>query len=339
MTEAGFPLIGALFVFVVVLPLSALAAKGMLLLLERRSSGALHDLRSRYVVITASSILPLTWFLSAGLHQAEEWRSPLACLLDHETEARCFEPVLFSVLLAGIAALHVARSLRNLPRFRPSTSSVARDCTMRIDALVAEHSALHILERRVLVVDGLELALGTHGLVFTKVAVSTAFVAASSDDELVAALAHEAEHVRSKDSLRYAAMHLALALNPFGRAFLAPHAARWHVARELHCDREAVVRGADPLALADAIVRAARPAHVAIAGLGATDASVLSLRVHMLLAFADRQPAHCCKRDTSKFPVLIALIAFFLLLPHNTGTAALDAVHVGAEHLLSSLVR
>ena len=74
MNEAVFPLLGAACVVFVVLPASALAAKALLLLVERHSPrGVLHRLELRYLMLTGSSILPLAWFLfSIPPHRAAE---------------------------------------------------------------------------------------------------------------------------------------------------------------------------------------------------------------------------------------------------------------------------
>ena len=157
---------------------------------------------------------------------------------------------------------------------------------------------------------------------------------------LGSALAHEAEHVRALDPFRYLILQLSLAVNPCGRFLLEPHAARWRAALESHCDREAVVRGAAPLALADAIVRAARPGAPEAAlqqavGLGARDTAVLQLRVGMLLAFAERAPHRCPSHGLPAFPMAFTLLIVAMLLPHQTGTAALDVLHTGAEHTVT----
>jgi hypothetical protein len=134
-------------------------------------------------------------------------------------------------------------------------------------------------------------------------------------------------------------LELALALNPVGRRLLGSHAFRWIAAREAHCDREAVIGGCAPLALAEAIVHAARPhapgaAALGAAALGTSDTELLRFRVGLLCAFAERRPSRCCQRSHSAFPAVLMLVGLALLLPHGTGTAALDALHVSAEHAL-----
>lgn len=336
MIEATFPLLGTAFVVLIVLPAFALLAKAGLVMLERDEvGGPLHGLNLRYVLLTGSSVLPLAWLLSAGLHQAETGKSALACLFDHDTAELCFEPGFFALVLS-VAVL--ASSLGVIQRHRgvrSSSSEVALALLHRVTRIVESDPGLACLRNRVVVTDDRTFALGTHGWIKPRVFVGSAFAGRLSDEMLASALGHEAEHVRALDPLRYLILQLALAVNPFGRFLLEPHAARWQAAREAHCDREAVIHGAAPLPLADAIVRAARPGVREAVALGARDTAVLKFRIGMLLAFAERSPARCCHQGPSAFPVAFVLLLIALLLPHQTGTAALDVLHTGAEHALT----
>jgi hypothetical protein len=336
MSEIIFPLLGTAFVILAVLPAFALAAKAALSLLER--TGPFHGLGMRYLVLAGSSVLPLAWFLSAGMHQAESGRSVLACLFDHETTSRCFEPGLFVLTLSlSMFALGTHR-LRRRARWRDFSAAPASSLQARLRRIAVSHPALLPLLGRVHATNEPGFAIGTHGFLRPVVSVGAEFAARLPDDVLASALGHELEHVRSHDPLRYLVLELALALNPFGRALLAPHAARWYFAREAHCDRAAVARGCAALPLAEAIVQAARPA-ASVVGLGAPDARMLELRVAMLLAFAERCPARCCRHESSSLPLALALLLLTLLLPHQTSTAALDVLHTGSEHALAHFWR
>jgi Zn-dependent protease with chaperone function len=334
--EATFPLLGTAFVVLIVLPTFALLAKAGLVMLERDEvGGPLHGLNLRYVLLTGSSALPIAWLLSAGIHQAETGKSALTCLFDHNTAELCFEPGFFALVLAAAILASSIGVMRKHRGVRASSTDGARTLLRRVDGLVAGDPVLAVLVDRVVVTDDDGFALGTHGLLRPRVFVGTAFAARLSDEMLASALGHEAEHVRARDPLRYLILQLALAVNPFGRFLLDPHAARWQAAREAHCDREAVILGAAPLPLADAIVRAARPGAREVVALGARDTAVLKFRIGMLLAFSERAPSRCCHQGPSAFPVAFVLLLIALLLPHQTGTAALDALHTGAEHALT----
>lgn len=336
MIEATFPLLGTAFVVLIVLPAFALLAKAGLVMLERDEvGGPLHGLNLRYVVLTASSALPLAWLLSAGLHQVETGKSALACLLDHDTAELCFEPGFFALVLAAAVLASSLGVIRKHRGVRSSSSDGAGALRQRVTRIVASDPGLACLQQRVVVTDDKSFALGTHGWLKPRVFIGSAFASRLSDEMLASALGHEAEHVRALDPLRYLILQLALAVNPFGRFLLEPHAARWQATREAHCDREAVIHGAAPLPLADAIVRAARPGAREAVALGARDTAVLKFRIGMLLAFAERPPARCCHQGPSAFPVAFILLLIALLLPHQTGTAALDVLHAGAEHALT----
>lgn len=340
MTEIAFPILGTLFFFAVVLPGAAVVAKVILIAMEQRHArGPLHGLHARYVVLSGASLLPAAWFLSAGMHQAETGRSVVACLLDHDAAAACFEPALFVGSLALVLSTCVAARLRGLAAPSASSSPRAFALRARLASLAATRGLDAGLVRRIRVTAREDFAIATAGFVRAHVTLGEAYGAQLDDDALVAAIAHEAEHVKTRDPLRYLLLDVALAMNPLGRFLLAPHAASWFGAREAHCDREAVVRGANPLALAHAIVRAARPTHREAVALGARDTEILKLRIGLLLAFAEERPVRCCHRSESVLSIAFVLLACASLLPHQTGTAALDALHTGAEHSLQLVLR
>jgi hypothetical protein len=338
MAEAAFPLLGTAFVLLVVLPIGALVAKGLLALAERSElGGALGGLNLRYLLLTGSSLLPLAWFFSAGLHQAETGKTALACVFDHEQAGRCFEPFFFSALL-GVGVLMASFKMLARSEFvSESASRGAHEQAKRIQRLVADCLELQDLGGRIFVTDSEGFTLGVQGLLRPRVFVGAAFAASLTDTMLASALGHEQEHVRSFDPLRYWLLELALAVNPGGRGLLAPHLARWKAAREAHCDRNAVLGGAAPLSLAEAIVRAARPLPTEAVALGTTDTAVLRLRIQLLLAFAERAPQRRPGQVLSVGPLGFALLFSVLLLPHQTNTVPLDVLHSSAERTLTYL--
>lgn len=332
MTEATFPLVGALGVVLLVLPVSALITKALLSLWDHMQvSGPLHGLDLRFMLLLASSALPLAWLMSAGIHQAESGRSALICILRHERAELCLEPGYFALVLAAIISAATLRTLRGLSR--PSAGEPGALAT-RVDDIIRTHANLSNLRGRVVVTDDVDFTLGTSGLGRPQVMLGRHFAESLDDATLASALAHESEHVRSYDPLRYVLLEVALAVNPLGRLLLAPDAVRWIAAREAHCDREAVQHGASALGLADAIVMAARPRIQATPALVTGDVALVRLRVELLLAFAERAPGPCCANGRSALPFAAALLAA-LLLPHRASTRALDAVHAGAEHAIS----
>jgi hypothetical protein len=84
MTEAAFPILGAAFVLMCVLPVFSLLAKGVLSQLERERGACAS--RSRPALRAAhwcAASCRIVWFFSAGLHQVWSGGSALVCLLDH----------------------------------------------------------------------------------------------------------------------------------------------------------------------------------------------------------------------------------------------------------------
>ncbi|HKP61139.1 MAG TPA: hypothetical protein VJV78_30620 [Polyangiales bacterium] len=331
MSEMIFPLVGPAFVIGIVLPSCALFAKCLLLWLEQEPLRRLHV---RHLALVASSILPLAWLMSAALHQAESSQIAIDCLFDHQARELCFEPGLFALALLLFIAQRTLSMLRGRAE-RVATTAVSHSALgARIERVIAGTAELAALRSRVRVTAQRDFAVGTQGIVWPKVVVGESFAAELADDELASALGHEAEHVRVRDPLRYLLVELALALNPLGRRLLEPHAARWYAAREAQCDREAVSRGCAPLPLAQAILRAARPAP-AVVPLGARDPKLLRFRIDMLLAFAERKPSMTRATQAPALSLGVALLALAVLLPHKTSTAALDVLHVSAERALT----
>ncbi len=340
MTEGAFPVLGALFVAFVVLPLGALLAKAGLFWIEQSGPRrVLHALDLRLALLVGSSALPLAWFISAGVHQAEEGSgSSLACLFEHDVPSSCLEPALFVLLLSGGALLALGRLLARAGSVPVAHSERARVLRRRLARLFRERPGLSHLGARVVITDS-PLAIAARGYVRPYVVLGTAFAEQLSDDALASALAHEAEHLARRDPLRYLLLELALAVNPLGRTLLGPEAARWRAAREAHCDREAVLSGARPLALAEALVRAARPQPIEAVALGAPRASVLALRVKMLLAYAERAPERCCRARARTTLLPLVVLALVLVLPHQFGAGVLDRLHTGSERALAALSR
>lgn len=335
MTEIVFPFLGTAFIVLVVLPACAVLARiGLSASSRFEARGPLHGLGLRYLILTGSSMLPLAWLFSAALHQAESGRGLLVCLFDHEAAALCFEPTLFIATLALACLVPTLREARAARRASVVRSPRTAELQVRIARIVADRKELRLLTDRVDVTEDAVDALRTVGLLGRRVVVDASYAEACTDDELADALGHEAEHVRGFDPLRYLLLSLALAVNPFGRGLLERQALGWLAAREAHCDREAVIRGAEPLGLAEALVRAARPSSRPVVALGSGSAALLKLRVDMLLAFDENRPTRCCHRERSSATTVLALVLLMVALPHRTSTTALDLLHVGTEHVL-----
>ena len=334
MSEAVFPLLGPLLVFTVVLPLSAAVTKLLLAIVDRLDgSGELHTHQgTRYVLLVASSGAPLAWFFSASLHQAETGRSTSVCAVGHTLDAFCPEAAFFALALVLCAALlALPRLLREQLALPSSPSARARAAAVRVLAVVRARPALSRLVGRIDVRDDLAVPVATVGIARPRVLARTSLVETLDDDALAAALHHELEHVSSRDPLRYFVVWWALAVNPIGRFLLDKELARWLLAREVHCDRDAVLDGAHAPALAQAIVTAARrAAPYPVASLGSNDAGALKLRVSLLLAYAERAPGRCGQRQPA-LRLLCCFLFVVVVLPHRGATHALDVLHAATE--------
>lgn len=341
MNEAIFPLLGPVLVVLFALPASALIAKTLLAVLDRLepAAGLPRQSSLRYAIIVASSVAPLAWFLSASLHQAEPGERLFICAAHAAPGGFNLEAISFAlVLLALTTALAVPSILRERRSWRSPTPSEGSSLQrLRVDALIVRHPALHPLRDLVMVEDACADPIATLGVVVPRVVLRTDFARALDDEALCAALHHELEHLRDQDPLRYFAARWALAVNPLGRAMLGDELARWVLARELHCDRAAVVSGASAPALAQALISAARPPSPSPQpALGAAHAEAIKLRVGLLLSYADRRP-----RPATPPPSLrpaFALLAVVLVLPHHAGTLPLDTLHRASERAAALLV-
>jgi len=177
----------------------------------------------------------------------------------------------------------------------------------------------------------------TAGFFYPRILLSADVVAELDTKQLHAVLAHESAHVHGRDGLRTLAIRFAGALAP--HAPFTWHAERsYDLDREILCDDEAVARGADPIALAEALVRVARlrAAPRGLPALGGAHDTEHSLRtrVELLLSRSERPPPADNPRHTLAAIVCAALIA--TALPH----AAFDlivSVHCGIESLVHLL--
>ncbi len=131
-----------------------------------------------------------------------------------------------------------------------------------------------------------DIVVGTVGLARPRVLVAPRFVRAASAEALAAALEHERVHVRRRDPLRMWLGRIAADLQ-WPLPTRKRHAA-WLLSIEVRCDDEAVRAGTSPLALAEALLAAARlqqgypPAVAGVAG----EPSHLEARVRRLLCEA-----------------------------------------------------
>jgi len=330
--EAALPLLGTAIIFGLILPAAALVARGALWLLNRHQPLELNRLGAlRYALLVGSTAIPLAWFISACVYQVGGGTPAGVCVVPDPPGVPCPEvAALAGVLLLFVAATACPPLSAARRALRATDSREALAVRSRIVQLAQGHTDLTALLRRLVVVGDGQAPIATLGLFRPHVTISTAFADQLDDGALLAALKHEAQHLRDRDPLRYALAWWALTLNPLGRWLLGPELRRWILTRETHCDREAVLSGASPAALAHALIEATRFSNAqACAALRATDARVLRLRVGLLMAYEDRRPLRWKRVPALSFVVCGLLVA--LVMPHVVEDGALDALHRTAE--------
>lgn len=325
MTELVFPSATLLITFAVVVPVLSAASLAALSMWRRRG-GALADFAgpTMFALLAGPAMLPLLWLVSAAWHASA---SGSACVLSHSAVG-CIDDVLLLmgglVVVVGALAWRLWRELPRLPRMRGGHDAAT---AARVQALCAREPALR--GARVSVTAEALAPVYTVGLVRPRIVMDAAYVRACDDATVRAALLHEAGHVHAWDVLRLFAVRLGLALNPMRAAF-GPWLARFQSACELRADSWAVAQGADPLALAHAIVTAAqhtRAVPTGAAALAGEDARVLKLRLTLLMG-GEQAPFR-----PSRARVLLAGLFLCAALPHH-GFASLDVFHVALERAL-----
>jgi hypothetical protein len=335
----GFALLGAAVVFLLIVPTVTLVAKATLMFRRRRLRSLLRiGSAGGWTWVVGPVLFPALWFLSGALHQSEPGAALASCLYDHLGSTVCHDALL---LAAGIALLLATAFVRRIGpelwgRSARRRRASARSQSRRLSRLCAGHPQLRGL--RVSAVRGAADSIRTRGVFRPVVEVDAALVAGLDDDALTAALLHEAEHVRGLDPLRNLVAGVCLSLNPLAW-LLRPELARWQLAREAACDRAAVRSGADPMALAEAIVAAARPAAATATACSARlcGPGLGGVRLRVSLLLADSPRARSSVGSQRPLLPIILLILAAVWLPHSAASGPLELIHVGLERALHVL--
>ncbi len=334
MNELVFPVVGALLIFLVVVPLLTLAARGTIALLPMSGNQLSAQERPwRFLLVVGPTLGPLLWLISASIHQSEGGAPLTACIVDHLGGELCRDVVLFGLILFSVLGYGVVRRARRERRatVRPVTASADwAAASARVRDVCQWNLTLAGFGERIRVVEhGLAPAC-TRGLLRPRVELEAALITRLADDELEATLLHEVEHAHARDPLRFFIAHVALSINPLG-TLLASELARYHFAREALCDKHAVQRCADPLALARSIVSVATPVGVpaSVPALGGHGIHGIRLRVQLLLSYSAKWPGPAQRR--TPLGVLTTLITLVAVAPHLMGAGPLDIFHHGVE--------
>ena len=334
MKELAFPMLGTLIVFLLVVPAMTLLTR-IVLAHQRRATSRLTCLGSGsvWLAFVVPVVAPIVWCISAAIHQSEPGGAVAACLNRHLGSEACQDALAFATGLACfVAYVAFRRTQREMFRRRRAPGRPLRDGVqqMRLVRLCASSPSLGKL--RVSVLDQGVTPICTVGLLRPRVEITRRFVDSLDDEELTGALLHEAAHVRSFDPLRLFVLSFCQALNPASSLLHREYLA-WRLGREAACDEAAVTEGGDPLAIAQAIVAAARSTHgvapVNAFGLGSREVENIQLRVQLLLGRSG--PGRIPPAQERPLFALAALLAMAAAMPHAFGSGPLDSLHIGIE--------
>lgn len=182
------------------------------------------------------------------------------------------------------------------------------------------------------IVSGPEVLVAAAGLRTPRIVVSTGALTHLDEAELDASLKHERGHIDRRHRYAFLIVSLLLGIARFvpGSRRASRHV-RFHLERD--ADEFALRRGADPLALASAICKAARsvaPAPVAVAQLGGADTA--SRLRHLLGAQPTNRPLTRWSSGTAAIVVVGTVLVFAPL------AAGLASATAGQLHLPSAIV-
>ncbi len=335
MNELLFPLAALTVTFVLLIPALTLVSRHALARARRHTTHwADFGKTSTFAWLVLPTFAPLVWLASAALHQSEPWRIQDACLVDHLHASHCTDAlILLGAILALLGGGALWRAWREHPRLELEPLDPQHPLSQRLRHLTQDQAALRTITARV--VRHAPAPIFSIGWFRRRSILDACFVRDADDDILRAALLHEAAHIHSRDTLRDAAVRLALAINPLGH-LLRPDFGRWRQAREAYCDSRAVAHGGQPLALAHGIVHAARFHCPDLERCGASllcgnDQRTLKLRLALLFS---KPPT----TTPSRAHLLLALaLAAAIIAPHLPFTGAWDHFHLSVERHAANL--
>lgn len=332
MSELAFPFAGIALLFMVVIPALTVLSKVGLSCLRRRSALSERG-DAAFVLLVAPSVVPIAWFFSAALHQAEPGKALAACVHDHLEPASCSDAIVLAATL-GVAVLWAVSSRMRRSRSTAVAKRGDAGIAARLATICARHPELAVEASRILVLEAAHHAFCTRGILRRRIEVDSGAIAVLDDAAIEGALLHELEHLRAWDPLRFLVATASLALNPMA-SFLRDELREFRMSREIACDRSAVSHGADPLALAEAIVAAASTTKRTgfVACLGESRIESVRVRVQLLLEYVAARPK-LTRRTATGVVAALACVALLLGLPH-AWDAPLEAFHHHVERAAS----
>lgn len=328
-SEWLFPLTAIVLTWLVLMPVATVLCAS-LLSWRRAHTRVWADVGSptTTALLITPTLLPLCWLISSACHLVESYPVLDSCLLD---TGDCHEALLLSglIVVMGLSA-SISRLIRHAP-LHVNPLAPHHPLHTRIRHLCAAHDSLRTLQVNVL--SQSKTPVFTTGLLSPRVFLDACFVEHADDLMLVSVLHHEQGHVRHRDGLWHACVKWCLALNP-ARSWLMPEYGHWRQAIEARRDDHALDQGADPLALAQGLVHAAKfecgSSHTCSSLFGLTASCHLTtLKLRLSLLLDGGQPV-----STSRGHVgLITLLIGVIVLPHLSDSSILDLLHVHIERV------
>ena len=332
MNELLFPLSTILLVFGAVIPFLSLLTQYRIRFLQD-SSPTFESLYTNQLLfwLLLPTMLPIVWIcLSLGhllyfhhIHSSHD----SVCLLSHQ-HFWTDESILLA-LIVGIVIVLVVQVLRveQQGSWKLVSDSVIEK---RVNDLCVQEE-LGCFRQLILVEQS--VAAQSVGILRPKILLSRDWVAQIDDDMLKATILHEIAHHQAGDLWMGMILKIGLMLNIHAQK-LQSSISIWIQSREILADKRSVRLGAEPLALAQAIVNAIRwqrsqPVLSSYQwGIRGENVSLVKLRLLQLTSYDDSS------EDSTGWQDLWMLCVLMLLcVPHLLSIDVLDFVHLSIEVL------
>jgi Zn-dependent protease with chaperone function len=344
MSDLLFPLIAWVVLFAGVIPFLTLVATPLIRALGERTFECENPIHSTVLgwLLIAPALAPIVWTLSALSRQFVRAAGEIECLAHFSTNELCLDPWAFALALAATMASLALNLARAYPRATTHTNN--QELARHIRHLASEHPALRKVADRIVSVDDAPFAIGCVGIFLPSILVDSTWASARSDEEIVAAMLHERAHLRAADPARQILFVALARINRASRMHRSARAA-FDLSRELACDRFALAQGGNPLALASALVSAARfqprasLPNFATVRLASPQMNALHARVNALLNVAGDETCRGAAAPPSPTLALARICGMILALgivvqPWCGERTFLDRMHHSVESYL-----
>ena len=320
--------------------------------LSENEIAAWEDFGSNYTFqfLIFPVVAPFAWLLSSSIHLSNihllksNWFSHqhlFSCLVPHKDTAFMTDENILLLSLIGSLCFLLFYVVR-LSQWNLGDAQVVQDSETqkRISRLIEETPILQGID--IILVEKWNECAATVGIFSPKIILHNSWVRNIDDSMLLATLLHEMAHGKQRDVARAGLMQIVLRLNCF-RKYIDSSVSLWKEAREVYADKQAITWGANPLALAEAIVHALRwkKQYLGAGGtktlqfsLGGTETDLLKLRLALLLDNVEAEPIKTRKKGLFSQKFILGMVwGFFILYPHILSWDVLDLFHYHIERI------